>query len=124
MKTDNIVRDKSFEFAVRIVNLQQYLCSERREYVLSKQILRSGTSVGANIHEAIQGVSKKDFVYRMNISLKEAGETEYWLKLFKRTGLLSEEEFESLNHDCEELIRLLTAIVKTSRNRSVQQELK
>ena len=111
---DNPIRDKSFEFAVRIVNLYKYLCSEKKEYVLSKQLLRSGTSVGANVSEAERGQSKPDFTSKMSIALKEANETEYWLKLLYRTDYLTEEQFNSLHKDIEEIIFILISICRTS----------
>ena len=111
----SIVADKSKKFAVRIVKLYQYLCEEKRELVLSKQLLRSGTSVGANIREALQGQSKADFTAKMSISLKEIKETEYWLELLSETGYLQRAEYESIAADCEELAKMLTSIVKTSR---------
>ena len=117
MKTDNIVVDKSKTFAVRIVRLYQYLCGEKKEFVLSKQILRSGTSIGANVKEAIRGQSKADFSAKMNIALKEASETEYWLELLVETEYISKQQFESVYEDCIELIKLLTSIVKSSRRK-------
>ena len=113
--TDNIVQVKSKAFAVRIVKLYQHLTSSKKEYVLSKQLLRSGTSIGANIKEAIRGQSKADFRAKMNISLKEASETEYWLELLHETGYLTDKEFESIIPECIELIKLLTSIVKSSK---------
>lgn len=117
MKKDNVIEDKSFRFAVRIVNLYKYLCKEKREYVLSKQLLRSGTSIGANVKEALRGQSKADFGAKMTIALKEANETEYWLQLLKETGFLSIEQAQSMVGDCEELLRLLAAITKTTYNK-------
>ena len=111
----NAVVEKSFEFAVRIVNLCKYLTQEHKEYVLSKQLLRSGTSIGANVSEAQRGQSKADFVAKMNIALKEANETQYWLKLLYRTDYLTSHQFESLNNDIHELLSLLSAICKTAR---------
>src|ERR1700759_3901738 len=99
MKSDNIIKQKSFDFAVRIVRLYQYLSDKKKEYVLSKQLLRCGTSVGENIHEALQGSSKKDFINKLNISLKEAYETEYWLKLLAETNYLSKKEHLSIEKD-------------------------
>ncbi len=116
MKTDNIVLDKSRAFAVRIIRLYQYLSSEKNEYVLSKQVLRSGTSIGANIREAVRGQSKRDFYSKLNISLKEASETEYWLLLLYETDYLTKEQFESINNDCQEIIKLLVSITKTQKN--------
>ena len=110
----NIIVEKSFEFSVRIVNLRKYLMEERREYVLSKQLLKSGTSIGANVSEAQRGQSKADFIAKMSIALKEANETQYWLKLLYRTGYLSKTQFDSLNKDIYELLSLLTAICKTA----------
>jgi four helix bundle protein len=112
----NPIVDKSFEFAVRIVNLHKYMLREHKEYVLSKQLLRCGTSIGANIAEAQRGQSKADFAAKMNIALKEASETEYWLKLLRRTDFLSEEQYTSLNADIRELISLLMAICRTANN--------
>ena len=112
---ENLIASKSKKFAVRIVKLYQYLDIEKREYVLSKQMLRSGTSIGANVHEALQGQSKADFTAKMSIALKEANETEYWLELLRETDYLSDEEYESIQRDCGEVARLLTSIVKTSR---------
>ena len=112
---DSIVKDKSKKFAVRIVKLYQYLSEEKREFILSKQLLRSGTSVGANVREALQGQSKADFIAKMSISLKEISETEYWLELLFETGYLSKEQYTSIEADCKELVKMLTSIVKTSR---------
>lgn len=112
---ENAVADKSFAFAVRIVNLYRYLCETKKEYVLSKQLLRSGTSIGANIAEAVQGQSKRDFIMKMNISLKEASETQYWLRLLEATDYLTKAENASILKDCTELIKLLTAIVKNGQ---------
>ena len=110
----NAVVEKSFEFAVRIVNLYRYLKKEHKEYVLSKQVLRCGTSIGANVAEAQRGQSKADFAAKMNIALKEANETQYWLKLLFRTEYLSESQYISLNRDIQELLGLLIAICKSS----------
>lgn len=115
MKTDNIVLDKSKAFAVRIIRLYQYLSTEKNEYVLSKQVLRSGTSIGANIREAVRGQSKRDFYSKLNISLKEASETEYWLLLLYETDYLTKEQFESIYNDCQEIIKLLVSITKTQK---------
>jgi len=111
---ENIVRDRSMAFAIRVVRLYKYLCEERKEYVLSKQLLRSGTSVGANVKEAIRGQSKADFSAKMNIALKEISETEYWLELLFETEYLSETQFKSIYDDCQELLKILYSIVKTS----------
>ena len=115
MKTDNVIVDKSKAFALRIIKLYKYLCSDKNEYILSKQLLRSGTSIGANVKEAIRGQSKADFVSKLNISLKEASETEYWLELLHESGYLSGEQFNSIYADCVELLKLLTAIINSSK---------
>ena len=111
---ENPIKDKSFRFAVRIVNLYKYLSTEKQEYILSKQLLRSGTSIGANVSEAQRGQSKPDFVSKMNIALKEANETEYWLRLLYETEYLEENQFKSLYKDIDELISLLMSICKTT----------
>ena len=110
----NVSVEKSFEFAVRIVNLYKYLTNEQKEYVLSKQLLRCGTSIGANVSEAQRGQSKADFISKMSIALKEANETLYWLKLLYKTDYLNKSQFTSLNNDITELISILTSICKTS----------
>ena len=112
---DNIIETKSFDFAVRIVNLYKHLTNAKKEHVLSKQLLRSGTSIGANVAEAEQAQSKPDFVSKMNIALKETSETKYWIKLLKTTGFLSENEGNSLLFDCVELEKLLVSIIKSSK---------
>jgi len=113
---DNIILDKSFEFAIRVVKLYKYLCDEKKEYVLSKQLLRAGTSIGANINEAQAGQSKKDFIAKMAIASKEARETKYWIDLLTKTDYLdiNENHVHSLISDIEEIIKLLTSIVKSS----------
>ncbi|MCC8068979.1 MAG: four helix bundle protein [Ruminococcus sp.] len=116
MKQNNIVADKSKLFAIRIVNLYKYLCTEKKEYVISKQILRSGTSIGANIKESIYAQSKMDFISKLSIALKEASESEYWLELLFNTNYISQPQFESIHSDCVELIKLLTSIIKSSKS--------
>jgi len=113
---DNPLKDKSYAFAIRIVKLSQYLQQDKKEYVLSKQVLSSGTSVGALIREAEFGQSKADFTSKMNISLKEANETGYWLSLLKDPDFISEDQFMSLRADCKELIAVLVSSVKTSKS--------
>ena len=115
MKTDNIIVDKSKVFALRIIRLYQYLKNEKSEFVLSKQLLRSGTSIGANVKEAIRGQSRADFYAKLNISLKEASETEYWLELLHESEYIEEKAFNSIYADCQELIKLLVAITKTQK---------
>ena len=114
---DSIAYEKSKKFAIRVIKLYQHLSKTKSEYTLSKQLLRSGTSIGANIKEALNGQSKKDFLAKMNIALKEAGESEYWLELLHETGYLSDEEYESINPECIELNKLLTSIVKTTKSK-------
>ena len=115
MRDDNVILEKSMSFAVRIVNLSRYLREERQEYVLSKQVLRSGTSVGANVREAMYGQSRNDFIAKMSISLKEAAETEYWIELLMRTAYLTDEQYQSIKSDCSEMAKLLTSIVKNAK---------
>lgn len=116
MKTneDNIIVQKSKGFALRGIRLYQYLVKEHNEFVLSKQLLRSSTSIGANVKEAIRGQSKADFGAKMNIALKEASETEYWLELLHESEYLSTQEYDSIYSDCKELLKILTSIVKTT----------
>ena len=118
MKKYNPIVDKSMNFAVRIVNLYKYLCDKRSEYVLSKQVLRSGTSIGANVREAVRAQSKADFNTKMHIAMKEASETEYWLELLERTDYLTKEQAASIRADCVELIKILISITKTVKNNS------
>jgi four helix bundle protein len=116
MKKDNVVQIKSYAFAVRIVKVFNYLSEQRKEYVLSKQLLRCGTSIGANIEEAIGGQSEKDFFTKLTISYKEARETHYWIRLLKDTDYLSVEEADNLLKDVDELLRIIGSIQKTLRN--------
>lgn len=115
MKDNNVIVVKSKCFALRIIRLYQHLCEKDREYVLSKQLLRSGTSIGANVKEAIRAQSKPDFYAKMNISLKEASETEYWLELLHESGYINEQGFNSIYEDCQELIRILVSITKQQK---------
>ena len=114
MSTKRITREKSLPFAVRIVYLYQYLCREHSEFILSKQVLRSGTSIGANLTEAIYGSSKKDFVAKLRIALRECAETLYWLELLHTCNYLPSALYRSLSQDCEELRRILIASIKAS----------
>lgn len=111
----NIIENKSFEFAVRIVNLRKFLVREKNEYILSKQLMRSGTSIGANVSEAQREQSKADFVSKMSIALKEANETNYWLKLLYRTDYIDEKQFGSMVGDLDEIISILVSICNTSK---------
>ena len=115
---NNVIQDKSFAFAVRIVYLYKFLVPQKKEVVLSKQILRSGTSIGANTEEAIGAVSEKDFVNKLGIAYKEARETKYWLRLLQATDYISANEFESLLADCEEICKILASILSTIKNRN------
>jgi four helix bundle protein len=111
----SILRDKSYAFAIRIVKLSKYLQAEKKEFILSKQLLRSGTAAGALIKEAEFGQSKPDFINKLNIALKEANETDYWLSLLKDTGYLDELKYKSLSADCTELIKMLIASINTAK---------
>ena len=111
----NAVLEKSFCFAARIVKLNRYLKTQKKEYVMSKQLLRSGSSIGANIAEAQQAQSRADFASKLNIALKEAYETDYWLRLLHTTDYLNDKEFHSIYSDCKELEYLLTSIVKRAK---------
>ena len=111
MEENNVLAQKSKDFAIRIVKLYKFLCEDKKEFVLSKQILRSGTGIGANVREALRGQSKPDFFAKLNISLKEADETVYWLELLSETQYITEQQFGSIYPDCEEIIRLLVSII-------------
>ncbi len=112
----NVIQEKSLEFAIRVVKLYKYLTTEYREYVLSKQVLRSGTAIGALFRESQQGESKADFIHKLSIALKEANETEYWLILLFKTNYINKQAFESLLGDSKELLKLLTRIIKTTKD--------
>ena len=113
---DNLILVKSKAFALKIIRLYKYLCEEKKEFVLSKQVLRSGTSIGANAKEASMAQSKKDFEAKLSIALKESGETEYWLELLHDSDYIGNASFESIYADNKELIRILTSILKSSRS--------
>ncbi|WP_307758270.1 four helix bundle protein [uncultured Mediterranea sp.] len=117
MKTDNVVKDKSMAFSLRVIKASRFLTEERNEHILSKQLLRSGTAIGALIREAEFAESKKDFVHKLTIALKEANETEYWLILLKESDYISSESFDSIIKDCRELMKLLISIIKSSKQR-------
>ena len=112
---DNIVKNKSFSFAIRVVRLYQFLIADKKEYVLSKQLLRCGTSVGAMVREAEHAESKADFKHKMAIAQKEINESIYWLELLKETDYLSHEQFDSINNDAIEIIKLVTSIIKSTK---------
>ena len=117
---ENIIQQKSFVFAVRIINLYKYLTIKKKEFVLSKQILRSGTSIGANIEESIGGRSDKEFLFKLEISYKETRETIYWLKLLRETNYISDNEFESINVEAEEICKILAKIIITLKGKLIK----
>jgi len=120
MMKENVAQQKSFAFAVRIVKICTYLQQEKKEYVLSKQLLRSGTSIGANIEESIGGQSNKDFLFKISIAYKEARESIYWLKLLQASDYLNENEVKSLINDANELCKLLAKTILTIKSRNAQ----
>lgn len=113
---ENILQTNSTTFAIRIINLRKYLVTNHKEYELSKQVLRSGTAIGAQIMEGEYAQSKADFIHKFHIAIKEANETKYWLSLLSETEYIQNELHESLKTDCEELLKLLTASIKTAKN--------
>ena len=115
MNDENLIQTKSYTFALRIIKAYQYLQTETYENVLSKQLLKAGTSVGANVEEAIGAQSKKDFIAKLSISLKEAREAHYWLRLLRDSNYLTSKQADSLLEDCTQLLKILTAILKTSK---------
>ena len=117
---NNVILDKSKAFALRIIKLYKYLCDNKKEYIISKQIMRSGTSVGANVKEAVHAQCKLDFYAKMYIAYKEANETEYWLELLHESGYIETNAFESMYSDCKELIKILASITKSQKNSSQQ----
>ena len=118
MKNENVAQTKSYAFSIRIVNSYRFLCEQRKEFVLSKQLLRSGTSIGANVEESIGAQSGKDFYAKLNIAYKEARETNYWIRLLRDTNYLSEQESTSLLLDCDELLKIIGSILKTLKANS------
>jgi four helix bundle protein len=114
---ENVVKNKSFAFAVRVVKLYQFLCEQKNEFVLSKQLLRSGTIVGAMIREAEHAETRNDFKHKMGIAQKEINEAIYWLELLRETAYLTNEQFESINNNAVEIIKLITAIMKSTKNK-------
>ena len=119
MTQDNILIEKSIDFAIRMTNCYKYLMEEKNEYIMSKQMFRSGTSIGANIHEGVQAQSKADFISKLGISLKEATETSYWLVVLNRANFLEEKLYLSLKADLDSIIRILVASIKTSKKNMV-----
>jgi four helix bundle protein len=118
--SDGPLQTKSFAFAVRVVNLYKHLSTKKKEFVLSKQVLRSGTAIGALVREGGQAESRPDFVHKLGIALKEASETEYWLMLLRRTGYVDAAQFQSLHRDVVELLKLLTSVIKTTKRKSTE----
>ena len=123
MKTENIVRQKAFQFSIRIIRLYQYL-QKRKEFVISKQVLRSGTSIGANLEEAQGSSSRRDFTAKMTTVYKEARETRYWLMLLRESKLLTQKETASILNDCEELLKIIGSIIKTIKEKQVTKLIK
>ena len=119
---NNVVKNKSFDFAIRIVKLSQYLSNEKKEFTLSKQLLRSGTSIGAMVREAEHAESKNDFIHKFAIAQKEANESAYWLELLYATDYLNKKEFENINNDAIEILKLITSIIKSTKNQIVSKQ--
>ena len=117
VKADNLIQEKSYAFAIRVVKLYRHLAEKKKEFVLSRQLLRSGTAIGANVEEAIGGQSRADFVAKISIAYKEARETRYWLRLLKDTGFLAAREFDSISADADALCRILSAILTTTKGK-------
>ena len=120
---ENIILNRCMNFSVRIIKLRTYLTNEKHEYDISKQLLRSGTSIGANLNEAQAAVSKRDFISKAGISLKESRESLYWIELLSRAELINQTQYESLKQDCEEIIKLITSIIKTSKQNLASEEM-
>lgn len=117
-KDDNVVVQKSYAFSLRCVKLYKYLCSRDGNYIIGKQLLRSGTSIGANVREALRAQTRPDFITKLNVALKEASETEYWIELLRDSDYISSSQAESMLADCVELLKILTSIVKKSKENS------
>jgi four helix bundle protein len=115
MKENNVLAEKTIAFAIRIVNCAKFLQNEKNEHIMSKQILRSGTSIGANVHEGIYAQSKADFISKLSISLKEASETSYWLTILYRTNYINQEIFQSFKDNIDEIIRIIISAIKTAK---------
>ncbi len=113
----NIIKDKSFEFALRIIQLYKYLTTEQKEYIMSKQLLRSGTAIGALVRESEHAESKADFIHKLSIALKEANETEYWLDLLNQSSYIDKNRQVSISNDIKDILRLLISIIKTSKRK-------
>ena len=118
---DNVIKVKSFAMAIRIINLYKFLKENKQEYVLSKQLLRSGTSIGANVREGLNAESKKGFIHKLAIAQKETDETLYWIELLKETEFITEMEFNSLNNDLNEILKIIRSIIITAKNNIAKQ---
>ena len=118
MKENNVVVEKGYAFAIRIVNCYKYLCEKKKEFVLSKQLLKSGTSIGANVEEAVGGFSRRDFISKFTIAYKEARETNYWLRILRDTQFITPKTFNSMDADNQELLKIIGSIVITSKENS------
>ncbi len=119
---ENILAKKTIDFAVKIIKFYKFLCNERREYVISKQILKSGTSIGANVRESRNAQSEADFINKLNIALKEADETQYWLEIMEKSDIINIEQFEKLNKDVNEIISILVSTLKTLKKKMARSE--
>ena len=115
--TNSALSEKSLDFAIRIVNIYKFLCEQKNEHVMSRQLLRSGTSIGANVREGRNAQSNPDFITKMNIALKEADETQYWLEVLLRSGIIEHDEFDSMNNDLKQIIAMLVSTIKTLRSK-------
>ncbi len=115
VEKENIILTKTYDYAVRVVKLYQYLCREKKEFELSKQLLRSGTSIGANAEESVGGLSKKDFLAKIGVSYRETRETRFWLRLLRDTDYITSKQAESMINDAEEILRIITAIQKSTK---------
>jgi four helix bundle protein len=114
-RKENTIRIRTIDFAIRIIKCYQYLTDKKSEFIMSKQLLRSGTSIGANVRESINAQSRPDFISKLSIALKEADETDYWLELLLATGYLNDKEYQSIQDECTEIIKMLTSIIKSSK---------
>lgn len=119
MIKENIIKNKTFEFALRIVKLTRYLMTEHKEFIMSKQLLRSGTSIGANVREAEHGESRADFIHKMSVALKEANESDYWLELLYRSDYITKVQYVSIHGNLVEILKMLITIVKSSKTRRI-----
>lgn len=122
MKKDNVIYDKAFDFAVRIIKVYQYLCEEKKEFVLSRQLLKSGTSIGANVKEGLAAQSKNDFIAKLYIASKEAHESEYWLELLIKTNYLDEKEGKILLSELKQISKILSSIILTTKQKQLNQK--